>query len=180
MFSLAVSDGALVNLPDLMSDALGPERGEGMTGHTPRFAGYAQKVRGSFARQPAMATLGAGIVALAPGRITLDMPFHPDFTQQHGFLHAGIVTTVLDSACGYAAFSLMEEDAAVLTVELKTSLMAPADGDSFLFHAEVLKSGRTLSFAEATAIARKDGAERLVAKMSATLMAVTGRADVRG
>lgn len=151
-----------------------------MAAFEPRFTGYAQKVRNSFDRQPAMATLGVSITDLAPGRITLEMPFHADFTQQHGFLHAGIVTTALDSACGYAAFSLMAEDAAVLTVELKTSLMAPADGDHFLFRAEVLKSGRTLSFAEGTAFALKDGAERPVARMTATLMAVTGRADIRG
>lgn len=151
-----------------------------MTAFEPRFAGYAQKVRDSFDRQPAMATLGVSITDLAPGRITLEMPFHTDFTQQHGFLHAGIVTTALDSACGYAAFSLMAEDAAVLTVELKTSLMAPADGNHFLFRAQVLKPGRTLTFAEATAFALKDGAERPVARMSATLMAVTGRTDVQG
>ncbi|WP_095588799.1 PaaI family thioesterase [Actibacterium ureilyticum] len=151
-----------------------------MTAFEPRFAGYAQRVRDSFDRQPAMATLGVSITDLAPGRITLEMPFHVDFTQQHGFVHTGIVTTALDSACGYAAFSLMAEDAAVLTVELKTSLMAPADGDHFLFRAEVLKPGRTLSFAEATAFALKDGAERPVARMTATLMAVTGRADIRG
>ena len=93
---------------------------------------YKARVESSFARQRVMETLGVHIAELQPGRIVLEMPYAAEFTQQHGFLHAGIVATALDSTCGYAGFSLMPMDAAVLTVEFKTNLLAPAKGsDSF-------------------------------------------------
>src|SRR3984885_2386847 len=119
----------------------------------PNDANFADRVRASFARQPAMQTLGVAIARLAPGEIELTMPYELAFTQQHGFIHAGIITTALDSACGYAAFSLMPADAAVLTVEFKTNLLAPAKGDRFLFRAHVVKPGRTLTVCEAQALA---------------------------
>ena len=107
------------------------------------------------------------------------MPFAPAFTQQHGFIHAGIISAVLDSACGYAAFSLMPADAAVLTVEFKTNLLAPAKGDRFLFRARVVKPGRTLTVCDAQAFALEGGAdERLVATMTGTLMALFERPNV--
>lgn len=146
----------------------------------PRFDGFENRVRASFARQPAMESLGVEIAALGPGWIELAMPYDRAFTQQHGFIHAGIISTALDSACGYAAFSLMAEDAAVLTVEFKTSLLAPADGARFRFRADVTKPGRTLTFTTATAFAEKNGAEKPVAAMTATLMAVVGRENVQG
>ena len=92
-------------------------------------------VRASFARQRVIATLGIEMVHLEPGEIHLSMPLDPAFTQQHGFVHAGIITTALDSACGYVAFTLMPLDAAVLTVEFKTNLLAPAKGERFFFRA---------------------------------------------
>jgi uncharacterized protein (TIGR00369 family) len=108
------------------------------------------------------------------------MPYSPDFTQQHGFIHAGIITTVLDSACGYAAFTLMAADAEVLTVEFKTSLTAPAKGECFAFEAQVIKPGRTLTFCEARAFAiDAAGERRLIAAMSATMMALSGRPGLR-
>ncbi|MEO0936867.1 MAG: PaaI family thioesterase [Pseudomonadota bacterium] len=134
-------------------------------------------VRASFARQAIMETLGADLSEVQPGRVVIDLPFQAAFTQQHGFLHAGIVTAGLDSACGYAAMTLMPKGAAVLTVELKTSLMSPARGARFRCAAEVVKAGRTLSFAEARCTA-PDGT--LVARLSATLMTIEGRADVSG
>ncbi|MEO0389829.1 MAG: PaaI family thioesterase, partial [Pseudomonadota bacterium] len=137
-------------------------------------------VRASFARQAVMTTLGAQMTDVAPGRVRIEMPFDAAFTQQHGFLHAGIVTAGLDSACGFAAMSLMAPGAAVLTAEFKTSLLAPARGARFAFDAEVIKSGRTLSFAEAKGYALDGGTARLIATLSATLMAVEGRADVQG
>lgn len=149
------------------------------TEFTPRFADYEKKVRDSFARQPAMASLGIKIEKIEPGIVELSMPYNKDFTQQHGFLHAGVVTTALDSAAGYAAFSLMEEDAAVLTIELKTNLMNPAAGEHFIFRAKVEKPGRTITFVNATAYAFKDGIEKKVATLSGTMMAVRGRADVQ-
>jgi uncharacterized protein (TIGR00369 family) len=135
----------------------------------------ADRVRSSFARQPAMATLGIEIVNLEAGAIALRMPYAAQFTQQHGFTHAGIISTALDSACGYAAFSLMPADAAVLTVEFKINLLAPAQGDAFLFRARVLKPGRTLTVCEGHAFAAKPTGEKLIASMTGTLMALYGR-----
>lgn len=146
-----------------------------MADFAPRSTDYAGKVRSSFSRQPAMASLGVTIRSLEPGRVDLEMPFNPAYTQQHGFVHAGIITTALDSACGYAAFSLMEDDAAVLTVEFKTNLLAPADGEAFLFRAEVVKPGRTLTVVQATAFALKDGREKAIATMTGTMISIVGR-----
>ena len=98
--------------------------------HAPRDPDFERRVRASYARQAAMATLGATLVRVAPGDVVIELPFRAELTQQHGFLHAGIVTSVMDSACGYAAMSLMEPGAAVLSVEFKVNLLAPARGDS--------------------------------------------------
>ncbi|MEO1092412.1 MAG: PaaI family thioesterase [Pseudomonadota bacterium] len=144
----------------------------------PRDPDFEKKVRSSFARQNTMKTLGIEIARLSPGIIELSMPFNESYTQQHGFLHAGIVTTALDSACGYAAFSLMDADAAVLTVEFKTNLIAPAEGDCFVFRASVLKPGRTLTICEAKAFAFKNETEKLVASMTGTLMSIRDRQGV--
>lgn len=140
--------------------------------------GFRERVRASFARQQVMATLGIEIVHLEPGSVHLTMLPNSAYTQQHGFIHAGIITTALDSACGYAAFSLMPPDAAVLTVEFKTNLLAPANGERFVFRAEVIKPGRTLTICDARAFAVEGSKEKLVATMTGTLMAVTGRQDV--
>jgi len=144
---------------------------------------FAERVRASFARQRAMHTLGVEITRLAAGEIELAMPYEAAFTQQHGFVHAGIMATVLDSACGYAAFSLMPAEAAVLTVEFKTNLLAPAKGERFLFRAQVVKPGRTLTVCEGRAFALANGAqtgsqERLVATMNGTLMALYDRPNI--
>ena len=152
-----------------------------MTGTTflPQDPDFDARVRASFARQQVMATLGAEIALLSPGAIELTMPYGAPFTQQHGFVHAGIIATALDSACGYAAFSLMAASAGVLTVEFKTSLLAPAQGERFIFRAHVIKPGKTLTFCEAQAFATLGNAEpRLVATMSATLMAIYDRPGI--
>ncbi|KAB7613739.1 PaaI family thioesterase [Amylibacter sp. SFDW26] len=151
-----------------------------MSDFKPRSVEYEQRVRDSFARQVAMQTLGITLDHVAVGHVDLSMPYHKKTTQQHGFVHAGIITTALDSAAGYAAYSLMADEAAVLTAEFKTSLLAPADGERFIFRGEVLKPGRTLTFTESRAYAVKDGSEKLIAVMTATMMAVTGRNDVVG
>jgi uncharacterized protein (TIGR00369 family) len=123
-----------------------------------------------------MQSLGIEIIRLEPGEIELAMPYDTAYTQQHGFVHAGIVSTALDSACGYAAFSLMPAGAAVLTVEFKINLLAPAKGERFLFRGRVIKPGRTLTVCEAQALALAGGAEeRLVATMIGTLMALFDR-----
>jgi uncharacterized protein (TIGR00369 family) len=142
---------------------------------TPKNPLFEVRVVESFGRQRAMSTLGITIVQLSPGEIELAMPYDEAFTQQHGFVHAGIITTALDSACGYAAFSLMPAEAEVLTVEFKTNLLAPAKGERFVFRARVVKSGRTLTVCEGSAFAIEAGAAKLVATMSATLMAMIPR-----
>src|ERR1700733_14465044 len=140
---------------------------------------FAERVRASFARQRMMQTLGVEIARIVPGEIELAMPYGAAFTQQHGFIHAGVIATVLDSACGYAAFSLMPADAAVLTVEFKTNLLAPAKGDHFRFRAHVVTPGRTLTVCEAQAFALDGTAdERLVATMTGTLMALFDRPNI--
>jgi uncharacterized protein (TIGR00369 family) len=146
-----------------------------MTDFKPKDPAFEGRVRASFARQTAMATLGIAIIRLAPGEIDFEMPYDAAYTQQHGFIHAGIVTTALDSACGYAAYSLMPADADVLTVEFKTNLLAPAKGDRFLFEAVVVKPGRTLTVCEARAFAVSGEGKKLIATMTGTLMAVYDR-----
>ncbi len=141
----------------------------------PRFE---SRVRASFARQKLMTTIGACLTRVAPGEIVIELPFRDDLTQQHGFVHAGIVTTIADSACGYAALSLMAPEAAVLTVEYKVNLLAPARGERMVARGRVLKPGRTLTVCWADVAARERGAERPVATMLATLMAIRERADV--
>lgn len=149
-----------------------------MADHTPTYSGWEAKVRDSFARQNAMKSIGITIADIAPGRLTLMMPFTSDYAQQHGFIHAGIITTAMDSCCGYAAHSLMDEHASVLSVEFKSNFLSPAKGDHFLFRAEVVKAGRTITVAEAAAFAVNDDNEKLIATMTATLMAVRDRPDV--
>jgi uncharacterized protein (TIGR00369 family) len=149
-----------------------------MASFDPKDASFEARVRTSFARQTAMATLGIEIIDLKAGEVELKMPYAAPYTQQHGFIHAGIITTAPDSACGYAAFSLMPEDAAVLTVEFKTNLIAPARGDYFLFRARVVKPGRTITVCDAQAFAVEAGKEKLVATMTGTLMALFGREDI--
>ena len=142
---------------------------------------YAQRTRDSFALQPAMATLGVTLEEVGAGRVVLSMPHRADLTQQHGFLHAGMVATALDSACGYAAFTLMPAAAGVLTIEFKINLLAPARGPLMRFEGQVKKAGRTISVVDGHAYQHESGSNerKLVATMTATIMTVTGRDDVR-
>ena len=143
---------------------------------TPADPGFSQRVRDSFAKQPAMRTLGATLEVAEAGRVVIVMPHKHELTQQHGFMHAGIVSTALDSACGYAAFSLMPADAAVLTIEFKINLLAPARGPWFRFEGIVVKAGRTISVVEGKAWQHEPGGpESLCATMAATIMTVQGR-----
>lgn len=138
---------------------------------------FEARTRASFARQAAMATLGITLERAEPGLVELALMHRPDLTQQHGFLHAGIVSTALDSACGYAAFTLMPADAAVLTIEFKVNLLAPARGPRLRIEGQVVKAGRTISVVDARAWQRgpDDTADTLVATMTATVMTVLGR-----
>jgi len=130
----------------------------------------------TFDHQRAMQTLGISIARMEPGEVDLAMAYSPDFTQQNGFVHAGIITAGLDNACGVAAFTLMPREADILTVEFKTTLLAPARGTRFVFKAEVVKPGRTLTFCEARAFAEHEGNTTLIATMTGTLMAMLPRA----
>jgi uncharacterized protein (TIGR00369 family) len=134
---------------------------------------FERRTRESFARQQAMATLGIELERVEPGVVGLLLAHRADLTQQHGFLHAGIVSTALDSACGYAAFTLMPPDAAVLTIEFKVNLLAPARGPVLRIEGRVVKAGRTISVVDARAVQGDD--DTLVATMTATVMTVLGR-----
>lgn len=145
----------------------------------PQDPAYAERVRASFARQGAMQTIGATLADIAPGRVVIELPWHQALTQQHGFLHAGMVATALDSACGYAGSTLMPAEAGVLTIEFKINLLAPAQGSRFRMEGLVVKPGRTITVAEGRAYALHEGREKLVATMGATLMTIAGRDDIR-
>lgn len=132
----------------------------------------------TFERQRAMKTLGISIARLEPGEVDLAMHYRQEFTQQHGFIHAGIITAGLDNACGIAAFTLMPAGTGILTVEFKTNLLAPARGERFVFRATVVKPGRTLTVCEARAYGIQNEAETLIATMSGTLMALAARSGV--
>jgi uncharacterized protein (TIGR00369 family) len=136
------------------------------------------RVRASFDRQGMMSTLGAGVTAVERGKVVLSLGHDERLTQQHGFLHAGAVTSVLDTACGYAAFSVMPADAAVLTVSFTVNLMAPAAGQRFTITGEVVRAGRTLVVCRGEAFA--DGSDRPFAVMQATMTAVYGRTGISG
>jgi uncharacterized protein (TIGR00369 family) len=142
---------------------------------------YETRVRTSFARQNAMASIGAELTLVTPGIVEIEMPFSPALTQQHGFLHAGVISTALDSACGYAAFSLMPENAAVLTIEFKVNLLAPGKGVRFLFRGSVTKPGRTIVVADGQAYAIGDDDQaKLIATMTGTMMTIVGREGMEG
>ena len=145
----------------------------------PQDPNYRIRVENSFARQRAMTTLKITLARVDPGEVELLLPYQAELTQQHGFIHAGIVAAALDSACGYAAFSLMSSEAAVLTIEFKTNLLAPAQGDSFRVLGRVIKPGRTITVCEAEAFACRENESKLVASMTGTLMAVYDREGIR-
>ena len=142
---------------------------------------FENRVRSSFARQEAMRTFGVTLERVAPGEVDLALPFRADLTQQHGFLHAGVVTAVVDSACGYAALSLMEPGAAVLSVEFKVHLLAPARGPWFRGVGRVVRAGRTLTVVtgEFRASAQDPADEgEVVALLTGTMMAVRDRPEL--
>jgi uncharacterized protein (TIGR00369 family) len=139
---------------------------------TPRDPNYRRRVESSFARQAMMKTLGVELLVLEPGRVELGFDHAESITQQHGYVHAGAVASVLDSACGYAAFSLMPREAAVLTAEFKVNLLRPAKGDRYLVEGHVVKAGRTLTVCQATA--RVSGETDEIAIMTATLITMVG------
>ena len=137
-------------------------------------AAQAERVRTAFATQGFMRTLGARLVELAPGRCVIECAFRDELTQHHGLFHAGVLTTLADNACGFAAMSLLPEGGEVLSIEFKTSFLRPGAGVAAIARGEVLKPGRTLSFCRAD-IHMRDAASRevLAATMLATMMAAS-------
>jgi uncharacterized protein (TIGR00369 family) len=140
---------------------------------------FASRVRASFVRQTVMTTIGAEMTQIAPGAVEIAMPYRADLAQQHGFLHAGVISMIVDSACGYAALSLMPGDTGVLTVEYKVNFIAPAAGERFVARGRVTKPGRTLTVCVGDVFAQQDGEERLIATMLTTMMAIRDRGNVR-
>jgi uncharacterized protein (TIGR00369 family) len=145
---------------------------EGSLSDTP---GTADRVRRSFDKQRIMRTIGATLEHVADGEVDIALAVRPDLTQQHGYIHAGILATIADSACGYAALSVMPEDAAVLSIEFKINMLAPAEGTRLIARGRVIRPGRTIVVCRADVHAERDGAEKLVATMTGTMMVVKGR-----
>jgi uncharacterized protein (TIGR00369 family) len=143
-----------------------------MSEFKPMDPNYEARVRSSFEKQNVMKTIGAILSRVAPGEVVIELSYDASLTQQHGYLHAGIVTTVVDSACGYAAYTLMAPDSEVLTIEYKVNFMAPARGERFKGIGKVLRSGRTITVCSGDVVANENGKEEVVATMLATMISV--------
>lgn len=131
-----------------------------------------QRIAESFAKQGLMQTLGAHLTEVEAGRVVIAMPFAPGITQQHGFAHAGAITSIVDSACGYAALTLMPEGKAVLTSEFKINLLAPAAGESFQAEGRIIRAGKRVHVAMGEAFAIQNGQRKPIAVMLATMMVI--------
>ena len=139
--------------------------------HQPRNPSFAEEIKQSFSKQTIMSLIGAELTRVEPGVIEITLPYRADLAQHHGYLHAGVVTTIADSACGYAAYSLMPPKSEVLRVEFKVNLLRPAKGEVFLAVSEVLKSGKTLSVVRADVFGLDQSGQReLIATMLGTMM----------
>lgn len=138
--------------------------------YEPRNPRYKEEVTESFARQSMMSLIGAQLTRVEPGLVEITISYRPDITQQNGFIHAGAIATIADSACGYAAYTLMPAGSGVLSVEFKVNLLRPAKGEKFVARAEVIKSGKTLTVVNANVFAITDNKEELVATMLGTMI----------
>jgi uncharacterized protein (TIGR00369 family) len=146
---------------------------------TPANPDFAARTRDSFDRQGIMGLIGARLGRVEPGLAEILLPYRADLTQQHGFFHAGVTSTIADSAGGYAAFTLFPAESSVLTTEYKINLLAPADGQVLRAVGRVVKPGRTLTVCDVEVFVEKDGQERLCAKLLQSLIALHGRPDTR-
>jgi len=144
---------------------------------TPADPSYEQRVRESFDRQGAMRLIGAQLTHVGPGAVDITLPHRADLTQQHGYLHAGILSTIVDTAGGYAGYTLFPADSSVLTVEFKLNLLAPGDGESFVAEGRVIKPGRTLCIVQGEVFAQSAGRRTLCALMQQTLIVLHGKPD---
>lgn len=139
---------------------------------------FRERIRQSFARQGAMAMLGAELTRVEQSMVEIELPFDPKLTQQHGFLHAGVISAALDAACTYAAYTTIAPEVSILTIEFKVNLMSPGRGDRFLFRGEITKPGSTIIVADGRAYAIGDGPAKLIASMTGTMMVIRGREDI--
>ena len=133
---------------------------------------FESRIRSSFDQQGLMKTIGAHLAQVSPGEVRIELPWSKAITQQHGFVHAGILSTIADNACGYAAYTLMPADSEVLGVENKINFLAPAKGERFLSIGRVIKAGRTLAVCSGEVWAYSNGEKTLVAVMQTTMMAL--------
>ena len=138
---------------------------------------FAERVRASFNRQQAMALIGASMPVIEAGYTEIHLPHRPEVTQQHGYIHGGVVGMIADSAAGYAAMTVVPETASVLTVEFKMNLVAPADGEKLIARGKVVRSGKTLIITQGEVFAVKDGKESLCALMQQTIMVMHGKSE---
>lgn len=143
----------------------------------PRNPRFADEVRASFRRQRFMAFLGAELTAVQPGSCEIRLPYRPELGQQHGYFHGGVIGTICDNACGYAAYSLAPPDCSLLTIEYKLNILAPGDGELLIGRGSVVKAGRTLIVSRADVFIVRDGQERLCATALETLLLLPGRPD---
>jgi uncharacterized protein (TIGR00369 family) len=143
----------------------------------PKSIDYKQKVNDSFNRQKFMDLINADLIQVKPGYCEIQIPYDVNLTQQHGFFHAGIISTIADNAAGYASFSLMEENSSILTVEFKLNLIAPGEGEMLIGRANVLKSGRTLTICRSEVFIVKNGKEKLCAASQSTLIELKNKTD---
>ncbi len=134
---------------------------------------FVDEIKQSFAKQTIMGLIGAELTRVEPGLIEIRLPYRADLAQQHGYLHAGIVTTIADSACGYAAYSLMPPNSEVLSVEFKVNLLRPAKGETFSAVAEVVKAGKTLTVVRADVFGIEEDRRELVATMLGTMICLS-------
>lgn len=139
---------------------------------------FRERVQSSFACQGLMSTIGATVTSVEPGAVEIALIPADAVSQQHGFVHAGAVAAIADTAAGYAALTLMAPNAGVLTTEFKINLVAPAAGDRIVARGRVIRAGRTLTLAQAEVFARAGEEEKLVAFLTATMMTIEGREGV--
>lgn len=151
-----------------------------MGGFTAQDPDFAVRVWESFDRQGFMRHLGAAMTRLEPGLCEIEVPYRPDLTQQHGFFHAGVISSIADTAAGYAAYSLMPADASVLTIEFKINLMSPGRGERIVARALVDRPGQMITVVTAEVYALTGADEKRIAKLTASMMCLPGRSDRPG
>lgn len=141
---------------------------------------FRERIRQSFDRQGAMAMLDAELTRVEQAMIEIELPYSEKLTQQHGFLHAGVISAALDTACTYAAYTTITPDVSILTIEFKVNLLSPGRGERFLFRGEITKPGSTIIVADGRGYAIGDGPAKLIASMTASMIVIRGRQDIVG